>query len=179
MEQAFMDYLQDNSLEKFMTLRESVASSDSYSPYVDYQEKLFGFLENEQYEDANEYLTSLMFCLFLNPNVHRLAAFIHDRLGDENASQDELFIGMTLLKGILLTGDGSEKKPFLVLYTYDEYDILEHFEKEFEEQTLNRVGDKVYDLVKCKDGTELWFDITIPHVKLTEMLKPDESALQE
>jgi hypothetical protein len=53
--------------------------------------------------------------------------------------------------------------------------VLEHLEKQLEVQSLVEVGERRYDLMRCSDGTELWFDIAMPFARLAGQFGPRAS----
>jgi hypothetical protein len=98
--------------------------------------------------------------LMLSPRAHQLLGFLHHKLGDEQRANMEMMIGIVCVEGILTTGDGSQESPYLVLRTSDEYDVLEHFEKQLQQQSLLHRDGRNFDRIECTDGTTYWFDIT-------------------
>lgn len=157
-------YLQEQSPESFLQLRDAVAASSSYAPYSDsYVETAHSLLKQEKFEEAIDYLMSMMLNWFLNPGIHKLVSFASHKLSKSDDAQFEYTLAMLFLKGILSTGDGSETRPYLVLHIRDEYDVLEHLGKEPVRQSLVNKGNRHYDRQDCKDGSQIWFDVTTPH----------------
>jgi len=75
------------------------------------------------------------------------------------------------VQGILSTGDGTKQHPYVVTRTSDEYDVLQFLGKELESQSLLEEEDRQYDLLRCKDGSEMWFDVTDPLGRLGDQLE--------
>jgi len=96
----------------------------------------------------------------LSPRAHQMPGFLNHKLGDEKAAQMEGMIGRACIEGLLATGDGTEQRPYIVLRTSDEHDVIEHFERELKQQSLTNSDDKHIDLVECTDGSKYWFDRT-------------------
>lgn len=161
-------FIQKKTLENYLNLRDAIANSPDYAPYTDYSTEAFQLIEQGKNEEAKEYLLSLMPNWLLNPGIHALLCNVYKNLGMNKEEEGEYVLYFSFLDGILLTGDGSEKKPYLVLDITDEYDILEYLEKELEEQELIQNDEKSYDLIKCTDGTEIWFDVTTPYSELAK-----------
>jgi len=157
-------YLQEQSLESFLRLRDAVIASPDYAPYTsNYRSTVGSLLEREKYQEAIDYLMSVMDNWFLNPGIHRLVSFAHYKLGRDEEAGFEYWMYKVMVEGIASTGDGSAESPYLVLHTTDEYDVLEHLGKETRKQALVKGSDKQYDRHDCTDGSQIWFDVTTPY----------------
>ena len=156
-------YLRERSLENFLALRDAVIASPGYAPYTGrYEGRAGSLLEDENYQEAIDYLVSMMDNWLLNPGIHRLAAYAYHKLGRDEDAGFEYWLFRATLEGITSTGDGSFESPYLVLHTKDEYDVLEYLGKETRRQRLVKGNDRQYDCHDCTDGSEIWFDITTP-----------------
>ncbi|MCP4109687.1 MAG: DUF4919 domain-containing protein [Desulfobacteraceae bacterium] len=171
---AFFNYTQNQSPENFLCFRDAVAASPDYSPYSDYKETVYDLIENEKFKQAKEYMMSVMPIWFFNPGIHELISFVLHELGEEKEAQIEFQLAMLLLDGILSTGDGSKKRPYLVLSVSDEYDVIEHFDKKVTMQSLVNEGNIQCDLMEFDDKTSMYFDITVPYSNFGKQLNPDE-----
>ncbi len=156
-------YLSDPSPEHFRLLQEALAHAPEYQPYSDGPREADQLLEQDQFTAARGQLVALMPNWFLNPGVHQRLSFVWHKLGDERSARFELQLSVILLEGILSTGDGSEDRPYRVLHTADEYDLLRHLNKQPKVQTLVERTERYFDRQECTDGTQLWFDITWPY----------------
>ena len=163
-------YLADPSPENFRTLQEALVQSPEYAPYSGEPREVYPLIEQGQFKTAKDQLMALMPNWFLNPGVHKLLSFIAHKLDDEPAARFEFQLAMILLEGILSTGAGSEDRPYQVLHTADEYDLLEHLDKQSEHQSLVEKDGRHFDRQDCTDGTQLWFDITWPFSHLQQKL---------
>ena len=169
-------YLVEQTTENFLRLRDAVANSPGYQPYADNMSVVDGLLEQENYEAARSHLMAMMPNLILNPGIHKLISFVLHKLDKTDDSQAEFALGMLFTQGILSTGEGSEAKPYLVLHTSDEYDIMEHLGKQFRKQALVEKGDKHYDRQECEDGSAIWFDVTTPYNHLGRQMSGQPEA---
>ena len=106
--------------------------------------------------------------LLLSPRLHLLAGLAERKLGNDENADTELAISRQCLAGILSTGDGSQQSPFLVLRTSDIYDVLDHLNKEPQTQSLVHRGERSFDVMRCQDDSEYWFDISEPFQKLEQ-----------
>ena len=159
-------YLVEPTPEGFLDLRDAVAELPGYAPYSGSLREGWALFEAGRFEEAKGLLESVLPGWILNPGIHQMLSFARHKLGQEEAAQYELAVAVALLNGILSTGDGSKARPYLVLCTADEYDLLAYLEKRSIGQSLEKLGDKHYDRQTCDDGTEIWFDVTVPYAHL-------------
>ena len=108
--------------------------------------------------------------LLLSPRAHLCAAMIAESEGDEERRRMEGAVAYACVQGILSTGDGTKQRPYVVTRTSDEYDVLQFLGKELESQSLLEEEDRHYDQLRCKDGSEMWFDVTDPLGRLGNQL---------
>jgi hypothetical protein len=62
------------------------------------------------------------------------------------------------LRAILMTGDGSEEEPYVVCAASDELDLLDELDLTAASKSLVHRGDCTFDVVRCDDGSKVWFD---------------------
>lgn len=158
------------SVERFLSLRDAVSESPGYVPYSSDPAKGRELLAEGRFEEAHSYLLSLVPGWILNPGIHRLLSFACYQLGQEQIAMLEHEMSMAMMDGILSTGDGSEARPYLVLHIADEYDVLDHLGKRSQGQALVHKGDRYCDLRTCDDGSEIWFDVTVPIAHLRKRI---------
>lgn len=171
MSEELINFIQSPDRESYLTLRETVISSDKYEPYSDELDTACELLEQEKFEDASDTIQNAMSNLLLSPRAHQLLGFIHYKLGNEKAAQIEMMIGFTCIDGILATGDGSTGTPYIVVRTSDEHDVIEHLEKQFKQQSLIHRDGRLLDLIECTDGSKYWFDITDAYNHMAKTLE--------
>jgi hypothetical protein len=168
MRDLFLKFIQSPSRDTYLAIHEAVSSSDQYSPYSDEMDSIHELLDQGRYEDARSRISESMPNLLLSPRAHLFLALIAEKTGDEKGSQMEKFIAASCAEGIMATGDGSLDRPYIVLRTSDEHDIVDYCGKQFAGQALIDKDTRHFDRISCADGSELWFDITIPYNKLQE-----------
>jgi hypothetical protein len=76
-------------------------------------------------------------------------------------AEGEKAMGRLILKNILATGKGTKKKPYAVMRVEDEKDVLSALKKQAGAQFLMTDKSRVFDLMECSDGSEVYFDITL------------------
>lgn len=158
--QLFDIHLRDQSINSFMQVRDALIASSDYKPYTSDKLKIRHLVEQEQFQEALDYLLSVMGNWLLNPDAHELASYISYRLGQQDLAKLEYTVAQLCLKDILSTGDGSKDSPFLILHIDDEYDVLRYLNKKRENQTLFEADGRRYDVLTCEDSTTIWFDVT-------------------
>jgi len=168
MQELLLQFVQDPNAENFLALRNSLIESERYDPYSDEMTLVDSLIESEKWSEAQEALGTAMPNLILSPRAHLMMSFIAEKLDQEMAQKMEGFLASACCQGIVETGDGTKESPYLVTRTSDEYDVLSYLQKEFVEQSLVHVDEKSFDVVKCSDGTELWFDISVCFGKLKD-----------
>ena len=118
-------------------------------------------MEEGKFEQVVETIAENLFPNhILSPGAHFRMGFAHHKLGRSKEAEMEHMIYFSLLRGIELTGDGSEGKPFLVSRTSDEHDWVFANELTFESQALMSKDDKTYDQITVAERDPIWFDIT-------------------
>lgn len=169
-------YMKDQTLENFMALRQQVAATPNYSPYDSYESKVYPLFQKEQYQEAVSRLKTMMPGWLLSPGLHSLLAYAHNKLGETEETQQEATWARLAVDGIQKTGDGSQARPYLVLQISDEYDVLKYLGKKTVGQKMVRQADQICDLHTCEDGSEIWFDITIPFTYQQQQLQASRPA---
>lgn len=168
MRDEFMKFLQEPNRDSYLAVRAQLIASPAYDPYSRDLDQVEELLEQSGPQAACDAIQAALPNLLLSPRAHLLMSYLQHQLGNEDAAEMEMLVGQLCLQGILETGDGSAERPWLVLRTSDEYDVLQHFEKELQQQALAGEGDKKRDILTCTDGTVYHFDITDAFQQLTK-----------
>ena len=168
MQERFLEFLSDPKRESYLVVRDLVLQSEMYEPYSDEFKTASELYDQEKWEEARQALQQSMPNLLLSPRAHHLLGFLFAKSENHQAAEMEMYIAHACLIGIESTGDGSPESPYLVLRTTDEYDLLEHLDKERKTQFLLNLGDRHLDLLQCKDGSEIHFDITAPYTQMSK-----------
>jgi hypothetical protein len=153
-------FLKEPTKESYLRLFEAVTSAPSYNPYSRDLDEATDLMSAKKHREAQEKLEKAMPNLLLSPRAHQFASIAAKGLGDDKKAESERDTAAACLKGILLTGDGSGERPYLVTRVSDEYDLLRHLKKGKKAQSLRQKDGKSYDVMSCADGSEVWFDIT-------------------
>lgn len=170
MKEQFANFIESPNRQSYLALRETIVNSDDYQPYsADAFESAERLYEQQELDQAREVLIAAMPNLLLSPRAHLMLSFLYSKQGDERSSQMELMLASACIDGILATGDGSAQSPYLVTRISDEYDVLDHFDKQLASQALRQSDDQHLDVIRCTDGSEIWFDISDAYNQLNKM----------
>jgi hypothetical protein len=156
----FWNLLESPSAETYLRVRKKVIESGCYKPYSYELREIDALLAQEKYQEAQNLLQEAMPNLLLSPRAHLFRAWIAEKTGNSEEMQMEREIAGCIARGILSTGDGSASRPYVVMRTTDEHDLVGYLGKEFSQQALLQADGKSMDRVACSDGSSLCFDIT-------------------
>jgi hypothetical protein len=110
-----------------------------------------------------------------SPRAHYLVGEAHAQLGQWEEAESERLAFSACLQGILATGDGSRRKPYVISQISDEYDVLKLLGLVCVKQRLVQRGRRACDVLTCADGTSVWFNIS----DLLAVPKPEIAAPQD
>lgn len=156
--------------ENYLKLCAIVTAQPSYQPYSGDLDELMELYEAGRYAEAKRRIKDMMSTWVLTPSVHMIACMIAKKSGDEQTAMLELRLADACIEGMLATGDGTKDAPYVVVRVKDEYDLIRHLKKVPAQQGLLRDGERDLDHFELKDGSELYFDVTIPKSHLDRAL---------
>lgn len=110
-----------------------------------------------------------------SPRAHYLAGEAHAQLAQWEEAEAERLAFSACLQGILASGDGSSRKPYLVCQLSDEYDVLKLLGLTCVKQRLVQRGRRACDVLTCHDGSAIWFNIS----DLVAVPQPEPAAPQD
>jgi hypothetical protein len=157
----FLEFLKKPSIEGFLGLRKQVAASDHYAPYSNEPDMLMAALGAGHPQAAIDLFWRSFPNLLLSPLAHFILSHAYLDLKREDEAEGEKAMGKLILKSILATGKGTKKRPYAVMRVEDEKDVLSALKKQASVQFLVRDKSRVFDLLQCSDGSEVYFDITL------------------
>jgi hypothetical protein len=117
-------------------------------------------LDQDEHEAVLDRIDALPVSKILAPRVHYLAAEAAEALRDSTTVELERSLFVLTLQGLLATGDGTRDNPYIVCHTSDEYDVLVALGREPAGQALEEHDNRLFDVLICDDGREVWFDVT-------------------
>lgn len=165
---AFLESPED--CDVFLRVRAVVIASDDYDPYSRDLDDALDLIDREEFAQADQRLRDAMPNLLLSPRAHMLASIVAGKLGEVKTSDAERYIALACLQGILSTGDGTSAKPYTVLRTSDEYDVLQYLEKQLARQSLHERKGRHLDCLQTTDGEKIWFDIQDAYQRMSDSL---------
>jgi hypothetical protein len=163
---AFIQLIESPTRENYLRIRQMILDHETYQPYSEDLFDIGDLVEKGEYRKAQDALAAGMPNLLLSPRAHIFLSVIARESGSEDGAKMEGHVACACAEGIMATGDGSEEKPYLVVRTSDEYDLLEYLDMEMTGQSLKHENDKHFDVLTTKDGREVWFDITEAYEKM-------------
>jgi hypothetical protein len=172
----YLEFLKKPSTESFQALRQQVAASDRYAPYSNELDMLVAALGAGHPQSAIDLFWRSFPNLLLSPLAHLMLSQAYLDLKKENEAEGEKAMGRLIMKSILATGKGTKKKPYAVMRVEDERDVLSALKKQAGAQFLMTDKFRVFDLLQCSDGSEVYFDITL---MFRRGMKRDSSAVAE
>ncbi|MGA2067312.1 MAG: hypothetical protein ABSG86_20240 [Thermoguttaceae bacterium] len=146
--------------ENYLAAHKLLVACDKYSPYSTDLGDAAQAANTQQPEEARAKLRQAGINVLLSPRAHMLAARLATAAGDPSAAKKEAAAAKSCLAGIMATGDGSAKKPYLVSRVEDEYDVLSSAGKRSTRQGLRMDQGKSYDVIFTSDGGEVHFDVS-------------------
>lgn len=161
MRELFFAFLDNPTPETFQTIRDEVLRHENYDGYSRDLDEMDQAITDKRFAEVGPLFGAAQPNLLLSPGAHLLLAVAARELGNAEVADAERFICFRCLDGIIHSGDGTQAKPYRVLRTSDEYDVLAALGKQMQTQYLVHGEDgRSYDRMVCADGSELWFDIT-------------------
>jgi hypothetical protein len=160
MQETFVAFLSNPTVETFRAIRDLVVKAANYDGYSHDLRKMEDAYQQKRFADVKDAFAKAQPNLLLSPGAHLLLSMTLKEEGNAKGSEMERFICFRCVEGIKLTGDGTQEKPFLVLRTSDEYDMLSALGTQFGSQALVHDKGRSFDKITCADGSEVWFDIT-------------------
>ena len=157
----YLEFLKKPSTEGFQSLRQQVAASDRYAPYSNELDMLMAALCAGHPQAAIDLFWRSFPNLLLSPLAHFIQSQAYLDLKRADEAEGEKAMGRLILKSILATGKGTKKRPYAVMRVEDEKDVLSALKKQAGTQFLVRDKSRVFDLLQCSDGSEVYFDITL------------------
>lgn len=157
---ALSEFVRKPTCDRYRQLRQVVMAEPTYDPRAPVFVELGRLWEQEQYARLARRVAALQNVWHLSPRWHFFAGIAAEELGALEDARQHRRILQALLKCLLSTGSGTRRRPYLVTYLSDEYDILQGLAKGSVCQTLVDTGKRRLDVLTCADGSEVWFDVS-------------------
>lgn len=167
MTDTFFDFIMNTTNENFTSSQNEVFSHPNYNPYSDDLDILEDFLDKNELSKAIEFNN---INIILSPRAHLYKNYALNKMNQEKEAKSELILAQKIMEGISLTGNGTIKMPYIVTRISDQKDMLRYFQEEFKSQNLVNNENKIFDLIQCNSGKEIYFDITTPYLRMQELM---------
>ena len=174
MTEKFIKFAEAPDRGSYLEIRAALIDAGGYDPYSQELDRAIDLAEQDKLAEARDIIVQSIWNLLLSPSAHIILAMAAEQAGEAEQAAMERQFAYACLTGILATGDGSRDKPYLVVRTSDEYDVLDFLRKQSERQTLHKVGDRSLDALRCSDGSEVWFDISDAYNQMVRELEGAE-----
>jgi hypothetical protein len=158
MQSALRAFVAQPSRENYLATREELLAASSRSLEAAELDSLSLLADAEDISGLTDALAQLPPIAALVPRVHYYATLAAEARGDDEDLELERMLLVICLRAILMTGDGSEESPYVVSATSDELDLLDELDLVAASTSLVHRGDGTFDVVRCEDGTIVWFD---------------------
>lgn len=164
----FIDFIQDTNNTTFTAIQQSVVNNEAYDPYSGDLKTLATWLDEESYQAVVE---ADNVNLVLSPRVHLYKRYAYEKLGQDKEAYYEWVLAEKIIEGIKATGAGTAESPYRVTRVSDEHDMLWFLEEELDKQQLVHQDGRSLDVIYCKSGKQIYFDISQPYQRLQTTLK--------
>jgi hypothetical protein len=141
-------------------LHDAIRSAPGPGAVPDVAQRADALLTTEAYAAAVDLLQAAMPGALLSPGLHGRLAFALRRLGRGQDAERHARLAEAALAAITSSGDGTATRPWRVLRTADEYDLLDSLGARPVSQGVLREGQRTLDRIVCIDGREAHFDVT-------------------
>jgi hypothetical protein len=162
----FFKFISETTKENFMRSQKAVQMSDDYDPYSEDLKKMTKLLDENKLEETVAFNTVN---IILSPRAHLYKSFALEQLGRAEEAKSETILAQKIMEGISITGYGTLRYPYFITQISDERDFLMYLKEEFVSQELMSGDNVVFDKITCKSGKMVYFDITIPYLRLQKL----------
>ena len=156
MSRALARFLEEPTGPHFLAAWRSVTKSGRQVDFA----ALRKLLDAGRVREVRDYLDDLPRWLKLSPRVQELAVLAAEKAGEKNDVRIARFLFASCIEGILAAGDGSQEHPYLAVLPADEAALLSVLGREAVSQALVESRGRMLDVVFCRDGGEVCFDVT-------------------
>jgi len=153
-------YLRERTLERYLAARDAMLVSRRYDPKSTVLPDIYRLLARGLHHQVLDTAMRAMGNWVLNSGIHFVASQALRELGEEERAEREAETGRALLDGLLMTGDGSPGRPYIVLRAADEYDVLASMGLRCRAHQVAYRDGRAFDALACDDGRDVWFDVS-------------------
>jgi hypothetical protein len=169
MQKVLLTYLKNPTLAHFLALRSAHLAQEGLDPYSGTLNPVGKHLAEGKFREASALISRHLIPDYLmSAGAHLELAVAQNGLGLPDKAEFERFLALQLVVGIEMTGQGTEKRPFLVTRTSDEHDLLIYRKQTPTMQSVLESAGRRLDRIEVQSGEVFWFDITEIHALMRE-----------
>jgi len=159
-DERFERFIEAPDRHRYLLVREQILEHPSYHPYSDDLRLLESAFEQKDYAQVLKIGAEIESVWQLSPRFHYLVGVAALESGHYLKAEEARKLSHACIAGLMETGDGSSRSPFLVTYLIDEYDIVAHQDVEIRQQQFIECDGRRVDVLRDIEGREHWFDVT-------------------
>ena len=160
-------YLRTPTPASLRDVHRELCAGGNYDPELPLERIAAPYLQNRRYDDLIDRVLEMMPGAMLSPRAHGVLADAYDAVGEHRGAERERTLSRVSLQAILRSGDGSWSRPWSVLHVSDEADVVDFLGRRSEHVRYEERDDRLLDLHRCDDGSEVWFDVTVLHAAVS------------
>jgi hypothetical protein len=159
MKKAFATFVAEPTGEHYLAAREAALKISRTNVSSRDFSRLTRLAESQAFADLMQAIEDLPPSAQLSPRAHYLAWMAAEQMRDDAEAELERYLFAACVRGILETGCGSAEAPYRVTHVSDEYDVLLALGRESVSQRLIERDGRAFDVLRCDDGQDLWFEL--------------------
>jgi hypothetical protein len=152
-------FLEEPTCDGFLRVREQLLADEHFAPHASVVDQLEQLIAHGRAKAAQKAADELMPAWGLCPRVHFLAGQAAEMLGDADEVELCRFLVSTCLEGMLSTGRGTRRSPYLATYPTDVQDVLTAKGLTAKSQRLIDTATTRLAGVVTHEGSTVWFDV--------------------
>jgi hypothetical protein len=161
--------------ENYMRTYRLLCGSSFYNPFSKDVEELESLLNAGNFNGVVQKYKAANPNIILTPQAHLVYAFALKELKEINTSQIFIAAAMSVCEAIRTTGTGTQSSPFIVTHQDSCAGFVE-FGLEKDPISIRGDAETALQIIKCKDGSEVWFDFFTGMNMKTEFLKGTKAS---
>jgi hypothetical protein len=159
MKKAFATFVAEPTGEHYLVARDAALKISRTNVSSRDFSRLTQLADSQLFADLMHAIEDLPPSAQLSPRAHYLAWMAAEQMRDDEEAELERYLFAACIRGILETGCGSPEAPYRITHVSDEYDVLLALGRESVSQRLIERDGRAFDVLRCDDGQELWFEL--------------------
>lgn len=143
----------------FLAARSALLALPTYDPFSAELDAFDAMLQAKDWGGIQELALECIDNWMLTPYLHGMLGLACKMTGDVKRSELETSLFHACAEGILTTGDGSRKKPYLVVREDDAYGVLEYLDRSWSDVQYQEGPAGPCLVLVDEAGKGTWFDL--------------------